>query len=298
VRAARVSVPLIFSVVLLSLTHLDVSAQSSQNDASGSNINHGSASKSTDTNASDSAKPISRGNDLVEVLTDTQGVDFGPYLQKVLHRVRENWYKSIPPDLPSRKGRIEIEFAIRRDGSVSDMRPVSASEVESQEQLAWQGIATSGPFPPLPPDFKGDFLVLRFRFYYWPEGADFLEICGQARATTKVEAETIGKDQSTDLGPYIEAKVLPLLRANWYRMITKSSAKSGGSQTIDFTILKNGDLASEKTGLQPKRFSALRPWTPSTSLPHFLPCPLNSADLPSGYVSTLATNRTQSRPAR
>jgi TonB family protein len=127
------------------------------------------------------------------------------------------------------------------------MRPVAASGVESEEQLAWQGIATSGPFPPLPPEFKGDFLVLRFRFYYWPERADFLEICGQARATTKVEAETIGKDQRTDVRPYIEAKVLPLLRANWYRIITKSSAKSGGNQTIDFTILKNGDLGSAKT---------------------------------------------------
>ena len=30
----------------------------------------------------------------LEVLTDTMGVDFGPYLQRVLHDVRMNWYTS------------------------------------------------------------------------------------------------------------------------------------------------------------------------------------------------------------
>jgi hypothetical protein len=32
----------------------------------------------------------------LEVLSDTMGVDFGPYLQRVLHDVRQNWYNAIP----------------------------------------------------------------------------------------------------------------------------------------------------------------------------------------------------------
>ncbi|MGB7599914.1 MAG: hypothetical protein WBM24_06395, partial [Candidatus Sulfotelmatobacter sp.] len=31
-----------------------------------------------------------------EILSDTMGVDFGPYLQRVLHDVRQNWYNAIP----------------------------------------------------------------------------------------------------------------------------------------------------------------------------------------------------------
>lgn len=31
-----------------------------------------------------------------EVLSDTMGVDFGPYLQRVMHDVTLNWYKNIP----------------------------------------------------------------------------------------------------------------------------------------------------------------------------------------------------------
>jgi hypothetical protein len=35
-------------------------------------------------------------NRQVEVLSDTMGVDFGPYLPNVLHRVRLHWYHMIP----------------------------------------------------------------------------------------------------------------------------------------------------------------------------------------------------------
>src|SRR6202035_5481328 len=32
----------------------------------------------------------------LDVLSDTMGVDFGPYLQRVLHDVKQNWYNAIP----------------------------------------------------------------------------------------------------------------------------------------------------------------------------------------------------------
>jgi len=32
----------------------------------------------------------------LDILSDTMGVDFGPYLARVLHAVRENWYNLIP----------------------------------------------------------------------------------------------------------------------------------------------------------------------------------------------------------
>ena len=51
----------------------------------------------------------------LEVLSDTQGVDFGPYLSRVLQAVRMNWYNIIPeaarPPLLER-GKVSIEFAI------------------------------------------------------------------------------------------------------------------------------------------------------------------------------------------
>src|SRR5208337_1655603 len=60
------------------------------------------------------AKPTAAMGPL-DVLTDTMGVDFGPYLQRVLHDVKVNWYTLIPESARApimKKGKVSIEFAI------------------------------------------------------------------------------------------------------------------------------------------------------------------------------------------
>ena len=110
-----------------------------------------------------------------ELLTDTQGVDFGPYLQRVLHDVRENWYQLIPevarPPL-MKKGKVSIEFAIMKDGRVAGLRYDSSSGDVSLDRAAYGGITASNPFPPLPSEFPGQYLALRFHFYYNPDSND------------------------------------------------------------------------------------------------------------------------------
>jgi TonB family protein len=120
-------------------------------------------------------RPNSNVQGSMDVLSDTMGVDFGPYLQRVLHDVKFNWYNLIPevarPPL-MKKGRVTIEFAIMKDGSVMGMRPVSGSGDVSLDRAAWGGITASNPFPPLPSEFGGEYLALRFRFYYNPDKND------------------------------------------------------------------------------------------------------------------------------
>jgi len=114
----------------------------------------------------------------LDILSDTMGVDFGPYLARVLHDVRNNWYNIIPeaayPPL-RKKGRVAIEFAILKDGSVAGMKLESPSGDVSLDRAAWGGITASNPFPPLPNEFSGQYLLLRFRFYYNPDRFDHLE---------------------------------------------------------------------------------------------------------------------------
>ncbi len=104
----------------------------------------------------------------LEVLSDTMGVDFGPYLQRVLHDVRENWYNAIPESAQMKHGNLIIEFAITKDGKVAGMRLVTTSGDVPLDRAAWAGIAGSDPFPPLPAEFGGQYLALRFRFFYNP----------------------------------------------------------------------------------------------------------------------------------
>ena len=108
----------------------------------------------------------------LDILSDTQGVDFGPYLQRILQDVKDNWYRLIPESAEMKKGKLAIEFAITKDGKVADMRLVDTSGDTALDRAAWGGITASNPFPPLPGDFTGPYLALRFRFYYNPDKAD------------------------------------------------------------------------------------------------------------------------------
>jgi TonB family protein len=104
----------------------------------------------------------------LEVLSDTQGVDFGPYLQRVLRDVKMNWYNAIPESAQMKHGNLVIEFAITKDGKVAGMKLVAPSGDVPLDRAAWAGIVGSNPFPPLPSEFGGQFLALRFRFFYNP----------------------------------------------------------------------------------------------------------------------------------
>lgn len=108
----------------------------------------------------------------LDILSDTQGVDFGPYLQRILQDVKENWYHLIPESAAMKKGKLAIEFAITKDGKVADMRLIATSGDVALDRPAWGSITASNPFPPLPNEFTGPYLALRFRFYYNPDKAD------------------------------------------------------------------------------------------------------------------------------
>jgi TonB family protein len=112
-----------------------------------------------------------------EILSDTQGVDFGPYLQRILEDVRQNWYHLIPESAEMKKGKLAIEFAISKDGKVAQMQLVRTSGDSALDRPAWGSITASNPFPPLPSEFTGPYLALRFTFFY----------CGDTSASQCVE---------------------------------------------------------------------------------------------------------------
>src|SRR3954463_12351400 len=52
------------------------------------------------------------------------------------------------------------------------------------------------------------------------------------RATTRVEAELIHATSSTELNAFLKDSILPLIRANWYQLISGSMEKVGGDATV------------------------------------------------------------------
>jgi hypothetical protein len=108
-----------------------------------------------------------------EILSDTQGVDFGPYMQKVIRETYRTWDPLIPEEVNPpilKRGEVEIIFTIlpngRVDASEADkMHLTGRSGDVALDRAAWGAIA-GADYPPLPREFHGPYLQLRFRFQY------------------------------------------------------------------------------------------------------------------------------------
>jgi TonB family protein len=105
----------------------------------------------------------------VDILSDTMGWDYGPYVSRVIWDTEHAWWPIIPesarPPL-DKQGKVMIRFKIYPDGSVKDMMLEGPSGDVALDRAAWAGITGAAPFPPIPRQFKGPFLELRFYFLY------------------------------------------------------------------------------------------------------------------------------------
>ena len=172
----------------------------------------------------------------LEVLTDTQGVDFGPYLTTLVTNVRSNWYRLIPESVRMRKGRLAIDFAIMKDGHVQGLVVRASSGDPALDRPAYGSITASNPFQPLPTEFTGPYIELRMRFYYNPDKAD-LDNSGQPNVN---KPATAGRDTDTIELPEIRTKTKSGIA------VTISGPASveiplGGSLAVNALVTGTGD---------------------------------------------------------
>jgi TonB family protein len=103
----------------------------------------------------------------LELLSDPGGADFRPYLMRILAMVKRNWQAVIPETARlGRQGRVQIQFAIDRSGSVPKLVIAMPSGTDSLDRAAVAGVSASQPFPPLPAEFQGSQIRLQFTFTY------------------------------------------------------------------------------------------------------------------------------------
>jgi len=103
----------------------------------------------------------------VEVLSDTQGVDFGPYLRRILGDIYRSWLPLIPEEARpplNKQGESQIRFTILPDGRIGAMNLDGSTHDQALDRAAWGSITGVGQFPPLPASFHGPNLVLRINF--------------------------------------------------------------------------------------------------------------------------------------
>jgi hypothetical protein len=61
----------------------------------------------------------------IDVLSDTKGLDFHHYVDKILPKIQANWYKRVPDSarVPiMKKGKVRIAFRLMKDGKITDVQ--------------------------------------------------------------------------------------------------------------------------------------------------------------------------------
>jgi TonB family protein len=156
-------------IVLVAFTTI-VSAQSNQTPTPG--FRTPSASKALSSAMEASGRDLDRESSTpseAEVLTDTGGVNFAPYLAKVRRIVRSHWMLMIPSQVRpplSKEGKVSIDFYVMKHGKVEGVKIHRSSGDEALDHAALASITTSSPFPPLPSEFTGERAGMRFIYFY------------------------------------------------------------------------------------------------------------------------------------
>jgi TonB family protein len=103
----------------------------------------------------------------LDLKSDPMGVDFKPYLIRVLATVRRNWLAIYPEAARlGTRGKVSVEFSIGNDGKIQKIVYSSQSGSRPLDEAAVAALSASNPLPSLPADFKGQRIVLQFTFAY------------------------------------------------------------------------------------------------------------------------------------
>ena len=108
------------------------------------------------------------GSGLPTILSDTQGVDFNPWLRRWYFETEQTWDPLIPDEVNPpilKSGQVQIRFKVLPNGQVTDMQLEGRSGDSALDRAAW-GAITGSNYPPLPREFHGPYLELRALFMY------------------------------------------------------------------------------------------------------------------------------------
>jgi protein TonB len=94
------------------------------------------------------------------------GDRYGTYVDAMTRRISQNWLKSLVDSRITRAPRVYLEFEIARDGTISDVEIRQSSGVPSLDRSAQRAILASNPLQPLPADYRGSSVRVKFYFEY------------------------------------------------------------------------------------------------------------------------------------
>jgi hypothetical protein len=107
----------------------------------------------------------------LQILSNTEGVDFRAWIERWYHETRNTWEPLIPDEVDppiSKSGMVVIRFRVLPNGRLMEPNGVileGRSGDTALDRAAW-GALTGSNYPPLPKDFHGQYLEMRATFIY------------------------------------------------------------------------------------------------------------------------------------
>ena len=107
----------------------------------------------------------------VQILSDTQGVDFNSWIRRWYFETEHTWDPLIPDEVNApilKSGMVVIRFKVLPNGRLMDPGGVileGRSGDTALDRAAW-GALTGSNYPPLPSEFHGPYLEMRAIFMY------------------------------------------------------------------------------------------------------------------------------------
>lgn len=86
------------------------------------------------------------------------------YLQVIIDRVSGNWFQSGVSPGNKENFHTTVYFKIHRNGQISGLNVEESSGIKSLDLTALRAIRSSAPFPPLPREYKEDYLGIHLIF--------------------------------------------------------------------------------------------------------------------------------------
>ncbi len=210
----------------------------------------------------------------LEVVSDTMGVEFGPYLHMNLRsRIRENWQAAVSQQklpLPTERKMLVAEFTILKDGTLDGLKLAESSGDAELDHTGLDGVTHSAPFPALPDEFKGQSIRVRCALFYNPNAPlQRLGVPGYANAPDQpASPPEIGPNGEPIYTAFNNGVTLPRVTYQTNPEFSEQARREKVQGTVMLTLVVSADgvpTAIKVTrplgkGLDEKAIEAVRQW--------------------------------------
>jgi uncharacterized protein (TIGR03435 family) len=196
-------------------------------------------------------------------LSDTGGVDFSSYIQRIQSDVGRNGAPLAPSNASrlSKSGVVAIRLVLLPDGKIGATKLEQSSGNADLDKTAWYAITSKGTFPPLPSAFRGPEVELLLKFFY---NTDVVEPSASLVPVAMVESHPAPSPLQNTAAPspryeYEAATIKPSQGPGPYKKVGLWAAPDG----FNAWFVKPQQIISIAYGVESFQFSGGPSWLSS-----------------------------------